>query len=260
MRIAFLCSAAFAVATAAVFAEMGCSSSNDSAGSSSVPEAGVDAGGPAPETGGDAASDGGSSCAPVYQSDADLMMPTVSFRSDVMPLLGARCTTTRSCHGLDPQTAIATRGLFLGCSGAQLEAGVDSGGCEATGDITELVYGYLVGDPDAGPEAGPLPPIEITGMPFVTPGDPSQSYLMHKLDGDQCNLMSCVPNNAAVTAVEDLPGTTPYATNWCGQYMPYNMAQLGAGTVCGGSADCMSASTFSRDTVRAWIAQGAQNN
>jgi len=48
-------------------------------------------------------------------------------------------------------------------------------------------------------------------MMFVSPGNPAASYLMHKLDGDQCALpMSCtgdgcthsMPSDGSILAVE----------------------------------------------------------
>jgi hypothetical protein len=249
MRVVLFFAAAFA-APAALVAPAGCSSSHNSAGPSE--------GGFGSEAGGDDAADDGGAilCPPIYQADANLTTPSVSFRTDVMPIFSFSCATSIACHGGDPRKAIALRGLFLGCSAIQL----DSGMCLATGDIPAQVYQGLIGDPDAGPGPGPNKPLEIDGMPFVTAGDSSKSYLIHKIDGDQCNLTRCVPSNTAVETVMDTPGTTPLATNWCGQSMPYNGALLGTGPACGGDADCTNYTNYSRDTIRAWIAQGAQNN
>jgi hypothetical protein len=58
----------------------------------------------------------------------------------------------------------------------------------------------------------------------VTPGDPSNSYLMHKLDADQCQFAAqCVAGD-------------------CLKPMPYDVGSL---------------TTDKRDLVRRWIAQGA---
>jgi hypothetical protein len=131
---------------------------------------------------------------------------------------------------------------------------IDAGNCLATGDPTAQVYAGLVG-------ASANKPIETTCMPFVTPNDPTKSYLMHKLDGDECNLGAscCVPNNVAVTMAEGVAGTVT-GTGWCGTFMPYQVSLLPAGPACGGTTDCTVPTTFARDTVRAWIAQGAINN
>jgi hypothetical protein len=64
-------------------------------------------------------------------------------------------------------------------------------------------------------------------MPYVTPGKPEESYLMHKLDGDQC-----------------------YFDDQClGHRCQASMPNLGTSLPVG-----------TRDIVRRWIAQGAMNN
>jgi len=70
--------------------------------------------------------------------------------------------------------------------------------------------------------------VELPTMPFVTAGDPDKSYLMLKLDGTQ----------GAYNA-QCLEGT-------CGAQMPY------------GAPSPLDATT--RDTIRAWITQGALDN
>ncbi len=129
-----------------------------------------------------------------------LLDPTVSFATEVMPIFTQSCSST-SCHGIQssPQG-----GLVLG---AELKHGADSAS----------VYGSLV-----GPMSAQLPT-----MAFVTPGDPSSSYLMHKLDADQCQF-------AAQCTGHD-----------CLKPMPYDTGSL---------------ATDTRDTIRRWIAQGAPQN
>jgi hypothetical protein len=116
-----------------------------------------------------------------------------------MPVLTASCSSA-SCHGV---ATGAQGGLFLG---AQLEKGADSA----------QVYQSLV-----GPMAG-----ELGSMPYITAGDPQHSYVMHKLDGDQCMFADTCANQT------------------CNDTMPRD-GQLPVET---------------RDIVRRWIAQGAQNN
>ena len=66
-------------------------------------------------------------------------------------------------------------------------------------------------------------------MSIVEPGDPQHSFLMHKLDHTlDCSLLQCA------------------AVNDCGTTAPQ------------GASNPLSADT--RDAVRRWIAQGAQNN
>lgn len=216
--------------------------------------------GGAPDGGGTGSSSGGSSssggddgavpCPPLYADDAGLTAPVVSFKSDILPIFSFSCGISSSCHGGDPTTDVQIRGLFLGCSAMS----IDAGNCLATGDPTAQVYAGLVG-------ATANKPIETTCMPFVTPNDPTKSYLMHKLDGDECNLGAscCVANNVAVQMAEGATGTVT-GTGWCGTLMPYQVMLLPPGPVCGGTTDCTVPTTFTRDTVRAWIAQGAMNN
>ena len=134
-----------------------------------------------------------------YMSTADMTTPIVSFKTDVMPVFEGNCASA-SCHGI----ADSPKGnLFLG---AELAMGSDS----------EAVYANLAAT------SGQLPTAK-----FVTAHDPTTSYLMHKLDGDQCQFeSSCVGND-------------------CLQSMPFGDMLL---------SDDM------RDTVRRWIAQGAADN
>ncbi len=129
----------------------------------------------------------------------DLTAPAVSFETDVMPVLTSHCSSA-SCHGV---TDGPQGGLFLG---AQLKQGADA----------SSVYGTLV-----GPMAG-----QLATMPYVQPGEPGQSYLMHKIDGDQCTLAASCTN-----------GT-------CAHSMPFD--------------GMMAVET--RDIIRRWIAQGAPKN
>jgi hypothetical protein len=138
-------------------------------------------------------------------SDANLTTPVVSFVNDVAPLLRQSCSTAGSvCHG-DP--TVTTQGRpFLGL-------------------------------PDAGASAEPIPAgivgvtsVEDPAMKLVASGDPLSSYLMHKIDGDQC-----------VLAPACAKGQSAYPT--CGMQMPYSSEPL---------------DLASRDTIRRWIAQGAR--
>ncbi len=197
-------------------------------------------------------------CVP-YVSDAGLTSPTVSFADDVLPLFERQCGLSSSCHYDPGQNTIDTLGIFLGCD-ITFDAGAGSVNNCAVSNPGPIVYQDLVGTPDGGPA---LTPLEISDMPFVTPGDPSKSYIMHKIDGDTCTLTAgCVMNNKAIVDAQNAPGLlgANFPPNWCGQQMPFNQEPVLPGAVCGGSTDCKDPSTFTRDTVRAWIAQGALNN
>ena len=120
--------------------------------------------------------------------------PVVSFAKDVMPIFGQSCAFS-TCHG---STVGNANGVFLGKDAPRVHAAVVG----------------MKGD-------------ELASMPFVTPGNPRESYLMRKMDGSQCAL------DAQCTGGS------------CQGSMPKNEGVLDLAT---------------RDTVRRWIAQGAKND
>lgn len=140
-------------------------------------------------------SSSGSSCDD-YQPPAgfDATTPSVSFANDIIPIFGQSCAFS-TCHG---STTGLANGVFLGKDPPRVFAAIVG----------------MHGD-------------ELPTMPFVTPGDPRQSYLMRKMDGSQCAL------DAQCTG-----GT-------CQSSMPKNEGLLDLAT---------------RDIVRRWIAQGAKND
>lgn len=132
-------------------------------------------------------------------SGTDLTTPAVSFKNDVVPIFVLSCAFT-TCHGA---ASGQNQGVYLGSK---------------TGDPgAAKIYAATVGVASS----------ELAAMPYVSAGDPSKSYLMHKIDGDVCTL------NAQCT------GQT------CGDTMPQGNALLDVAT---------------RDTIRRWIAQGAKND
>jgi hypothetical protein len=134
-----------------------------------------------------------------YVSTIDVMTPAMSFKTDVMPVLEASCASS-SCHGI----ADGPKGdLFLG---AQLAHGSDA----------DTVHGSLVGKASS----------QLPSMQFVAPGDVKTSYVMHKLDNDQC-----IYNSACVGSD-------------CQHSMPFDVML----------------DVSKRDIIRRWIAQGAANN
>ncbi|CAN5918868.1 hypothetical protein BH11MYX4_BH11MYX4_04300 [soil metagenome] len=116
----------------------------------------------------------------------------VSFASDVLPLLVTSCAFG-ACHGAAKG---ANNGVFLGAKGAPNDAAAIRAG--------------LVGRPSTQ-----------SSLPYVTPSNPSQSYLFRKLT-DLCGL--------------------PCDGDRCGQRMPRGGDPLDEASLA---------------TVRAWIAQGA---
>jgi hypothetical protein len=149
----------------------------------------------------------GGTCTP-YTSTADLSQP-VSFQKDVMPILHASCGGCHK-HGMNPTPN--SLALSLGDAGVEPD---------------ELVT-KLVGVRSA----------EVPDMDLIAPGDPANSYLMHKMDDDQCTL----------TAECNMGALGSKYPN-CGNAMP---------PVAASSPPKLSVAT--RDIVRAWIHQGAKNN
>src|SRR5262245_6690542 len=84
-------------------------------------------------------------------------LPAADFERDVMPIFHRSCGRNALCHGLP------TNLPFLGSSPAQ------------PGDA-DAVHAAIVNRP-----AGAAP-----ARLFVAPGDPKNSFLMRKTDGDQC--------------------------------------------------------------------------
>jgi hypothetical protein len=153
------------------------------------------------------ADDGGVTCLGTFVSCADLTTPAVSFQNDILPILRPGCSIAGStCHGT-PSVVMQQRPYF----------GNFDGGTDASQVLQGIVGVKSQEDPQ---------------MDIIAPGDPSQSYLMHKIDGDQCTLVSACKN-----------GNTTYTD--CGQQMPYSSPPLDPATA---------------DVVRRWIAQGAKND
>jgi hypothetical protein len=134
--------------------------------------------------------------------------PSVSFSSEVLgPIFQTSCSASGiACHG-DPTVTNAPNQM-------RPYLGPPSGQADAATIIAALMK----------------PSSEDPSMPLVTPGDPTMSYLMQKMD----NTLSTLDCSKG----DDMGS--------CGLYMPFT-------TPC-----CLPQST--RDTVRAWIAEGAPNN
>lgn len=149
---------------------------------------------------------------PAYTSCADLTTP-VSFAKDVQPTFNMSCglSTPGTCHALQQPGNTTPWLIYLGSS--PNPSSVDAG----------QVLDGIVGKPAQ----------EDPSMNVVTAGDPDHSYLMHKLDYDQCQFSE--PCNAT---------KNPIFLN-CGLGMPYQSGILDQDT---------------RDNIRRWIAQGAKNN
>jgi hypothetical protein len=143
-----------------------------------------------------------------YTSTADLSQP-VSFRKDVMPIFHESCG---GCHKAP-----------MNMTPHSLELGGGDAGVEPSALLTKLV----------GSKAAEAPEMDL-----IAPGDPANSYLMHKMDNDQCTLSA---QCNAGTLGSKIPN--------CGNAMPPVPASMPP-----------KLSSATRDIVRAWIHQGAQDN
>lgn len=129
-----------------------------------------------------------------YKSSANLTSPAVTFQADVAPIFAQSCTFS-ACH-----SASAAGSLDL---------------LDIDGGVTPRA---IVG----------VDATEFPTMKLVAAGDPSNSYLMHKMDGDGCSLPGCDDGG------------------FCNVLMPQTSS--------------VPLDVATRDTVRRWIAQGAQDN
>jgi hypothetical protein len=134
-------------------------------------------------------------------SGTDLQNPKVSFKTDVLPVFQQSCAFS-DCHADrgDPRRA------FLG---EPKTTGLPT-------DPTEVYNGIVNKAPQ-----------DLPTMKYIAPGDPTNSFLMHKMDGDQCLFDS------------KCDGGT------CGTSMPKDNPVLDEST---------------RLVVYRWITQGAPNN
>ena len=157
---------------------------------------------------------------PAYKSCADLTTPTVSFAKDVQPVFNQSCAISQStCHG-DPslqKNEGSTGQVWLGLP-------VDAGAPDSAAVLMGIV----------GVKSPENPQMDI-----VKAGDPANSYLMHKLDYDECQYASTCNSTKNQLFVN------------CGQGMPYSSGTLDTD---------MNGQPGARDTIRRWIAQGAKNN
>lgn len=139
--------------------------------------------------------------------------PAVSFKTDVLPILRTSCGLSSSCHGTES-----------GGPSGQHYYGPSISGPEPTADQIQAIFDQSVSQPAV---ANP-------SMNIVTPGDPSKSFLMYKLDGD--------PNVADQVSCADLECAKDQS---CLSAMPQGGPQL---------------PSDKRDIIRRWIAQGAKND
>jgi hypothetical protein len=134
---------------------------------------------------------GAQACEPkAVPSAAALGAPEATFDVDVAPVLARACAFS-SCHG---GKGASNHGVYLGPDAAEVKVSLAKA-------------------------SKALP-----SMPIVSPNDPANSFLLHKLDDDLCAIPAC-------------------ANDACGKSMPSGNAVLPEAT---------------RDAIRRWIAQGAR--
>ncbi|GMV18940.1 MAG: hypothetical protein HS104_35315 [Polyangiaceae bacterium] len=149
---------------------------------------------------------------PIDYAGLDLATPSVSFANDVFPLFRRSCGLSSVCHGSQSSSAA---GLYLGPKKS-----------DTTTVIDVALYQQVI-DGIAN-----VPSKTAPAMDLVEPADPSQSFLMLKMDG--CHNAAGLACTAQPKAKSGEP---------CGDSMPQ-----GSGVLC----------AEDRDVVRRWIAQGAK--
>jgi len=142
----------------------------------------------------------------------------VSFKNDVVPIFARACAFS-TCHGANQNPM---GGLYLGPNVNNVMGNASATPPFYPPDDATLarIHGGIVG------AKGQLP---VT-MHLVEPGSPKDSFLMHKIDGDQaCVDIAC----------------NPIATGKCGESMPQRSTPLDPAEA---------------GAIRDWIAQGAMND
>ena len=147
---------------------------------------------------------------------------TTSFQSDVMPIFAASCTGSTICHGQMGNGA--EENLYLGVNA---QAGTNS----AT--VIGVVYSGLVA----------IKSEEDPSMNIVTAGSSAQSYLWHKIAGDQ-NSDTAVEQGCASVASGPNACSDCIAAAPCGVQMPLG-STLTASEIC---------------VLENWIDEGAPDN
>ncbi|HZU81694.1 MAG TPA: hypothetical protein VE987_02205 [Polyangiaceae bacterium] len=147
----------------------------------------------------------------------------VSFQNDLLPTFEGSCGLSSSCHQ-DAVTDPTAQRVFLGCKATNPNCLV--------ANPAPVVFQGLMKTSQEDP-----------AMPYVTPGDPTKSYILYKLQGTLSGLESqCLPVSSD-PIVQNAPGE-PQPAQPCGAPMPLGGSML----------------TDLADRVRAWIELGAPQN
>jgi hypothetical protein len=157
--------------------------------------------------GGDGGAGAANECFDYNDFRADF--PLVSFSKEVLPLFRRSCGLSASCH--QSLSAPLPAQHFLGPNISDPDPDMPT--------IQKILDG-VVGKSS----------VQEKTMQVIAPGNAKQSYLMYKVDGVTCNLLTCL---------DQLPDK-------CGKRMPQDAKTPLAAE--------------ERDLIRRWIAQGAKNN
>ena len=95
--------------------------------------------------------------------------PTVSFKTDVLPILRTSCGLSASCHGSES-----------GPAGQHYLGPKNSDPAPTTAQI-QMIFDQWVGQT----------PVVNAGMNLISPKDPEHSFFMYKLDGLSCSKLTC---------------------------------------------------------------------
>ena len=151
---------------------------------------------------------------PVDTAGLDLSTPAVGFTAEVLPLLRRSCGLSNSCHGSATSSAAD---LYLGPKRSDTTTVIDQA-------LRQKIIDAIVD----------VPSKTAAAMALVKPSDPTQSFLMLKMDG--CHVAAglvCTPQPKSKSGAA------------CGDRMPQTASPL-----------CVE----DRDVMRRWIAQGASND
>jgi hypothetical protein len=142
--------------------------------------------------------------------DYATVTPGASFKDDVMPLFARSCALASSCHQGDPGSGMEDLGL-----------GPNMDNSPAPQATLDAIHDQLVNQ-----DAMRSP------LPYVTPDEPGDSWLMAKIEYGEADLAMC----------------SMCEGEGCGVFMPF------------GSPPESGLSRAERDVIAAWILDGAQNN
>ncbi len=103
--------------------------------------------------------------------------PTVSFKTDVLPIFRTSCGLSSSCHGGESGPA------------GQHYLGPKNSDPAPTAAQIQKIFDQNVGQ---------MPAVNA-GMNIITAKDPEHSFMMYKLDGLKCTKLSCASDDSCLS-------------------------------------------------------------